>query len=104
MQIDSAQIKLTRESGTPRQPMRVEEQPISGDTWRRLQATLNVVAMAEMDSVYGCPDCADGGAEWVEVENAGTRKRVTFEASKAPKQLRAAVTELRALRQRFPLP
>ncbi|MGH8437181.1 MAG: hypothetical protein ACRERX_22590 [Pseudomonas sp.] len=102
LQIDGGQIKLTRSSWDPRQPTRVEELSISPDAWRKLQATLNGVAIADMDSVYGCPDCADGGAEWVEIENGSSKKRVTFEFSKSPARLRAAVTELRALRQRFP--
>ena len=102
LQIDGSQIKLTRQSWDPRQPAQVAEQAISEDAWRKLQATLNGVAMAEMDSVYGCPDCADGGAEWVEIETGDAKKRVTFEFSKAPAQLRAAVTELRTLRGRFP--
>lgn len=33
-----------------------------------------------LDEFYGCPDCADGGAEWLEIEfKDGKSKRVNFE-------------------------
>jgi hypothetical protein len=30
-------------------------------------------------NVIGCPDCADGGGEWIEVSVAGESHRVTFD-------------------------
>lgn len=36
-----------------------------------------------LDETYGCPDCADGGAEWLEVTFKGKEpKKVTFEYGK----------------------
>jgi hypothetical protein len=33
-----------------------------------------------LDEVYGCPDCADGGAEWIEIKKGnGEIKKVKFE-------------------------
>ena len=33
-----------------------------------------------LDDVYGCPDCADGGAEFIEIIYDGVAKQVTFDA------------------------
>ena len=27
----------------------------------------SITSFNSLDSVYGCPDCADGGAEWLEI-------------------------------------
>jgi hypothetical protein len=37
-----------------------------------------------MDTVIGCPDCADGGAEWLELGFEKEVKRVTFEYMHEP--------------------
>jgi hypothetical protein len=37
-----------------------------------------------LKDVYGCPDCADGGAEWLEITFKGNKtKKVTFEYGKS---------------------
>lgn len=36
-----------------------------------------------LEEVIGCPDCADGGSEWLEISyETGKNKRVTFEYGK----------------------
>lgn len=60
-------------------PERTYETPTDPDLWKRVQALLDVETIETMDDVYGCPDCADGGAEWVEVAIDGRQKKVTFE-------------------------
>jgi hypothetical protein len=45
----------------------------------------------------GCPDCADGGAEWVKIQNGKTQKKVTFEYGKAPKELSNLINTLRTI-------
>ncbi len=49
----------------------------------------------------GCPDCADGGAEWVSVVSGSKEYKVVFEYGKAPKELEASVVKLRALKETF---
>jgi hypothetical protein len=55
-----------------------------------------------LQEVYGCPDCADGGAEWVEVERAGERRRVTFEYGSTVGPIQPLIAKTRELRERFP--
>ncbi len=103
LEIDGATIRLTRRSWDPaRQPTRIEEQSLSRAAWRQLVARLEAANLNTLQDVYGCPDCADGGAEWVEMESAVARKRVTFDYARGPRQLEALLTELRAFRQSFP--
>lgn len=56
----------------------------------------------QLSETYGCPDCADGGAEWVEVERSRMGRRVTFEFGKPPERIGALVSSLRAVRQTLP--
>jgi len=49
----------------------------------------------------GCPDCADGGAEWIEIKGNEKSRKVVFEYNNAPDELKAAVVKLRALAAGF---
>jgi len=48
-----------------------------------------------LEETYGCPDCADGGAEWIEIEQDGKKHRVTFEYRREPEAVKAYIEELR---------
>lgn len=52
---------------------------IAAHDWLALQRVIDLGVLSTLPDVIGCPDCADGGAEWIEVEVGDTRKRVTFE-------------------------
>lgn len=52
-------------------------------------------AFKKLNGVVGCPDCADGGAEWVEIMKGDSKHKVTFEFGKAPKEIESLVTVLR---------
>ena len=54
-----------------------------------------------MDDIIGCPDCADGGAEWLELGFEDRVKRVTFEYMNEPEQLGDIIPELRILMESF---
>lgn len=58
-------------------------------------------AFMDMDDVYGCPDCADGGAEFLELSIRGTVKLVTFEYGDAPAEISGVVESLRDLKETF---
>ncbi len=48
--------------------------------WQSILNSFNFEEFTLLQEVYGCPDCADGGAEWIEITHEGITKRVTFEA------------------------
>jgi len=52
--------------------------------WSNLRSKINLKNFNNMDEVIGCPDCADGGAEWIEITSGETSHKVTFEYGKAP--------------------
>lgn len=58
-----------------------------------------------LDKTIGCPDCNDGGAEWIEIAVGGqASRRITFEYHHAPAQLARITKWLGALQARFPIP
>ncbi len=62
---------------------------------------MNIHAFLEMDEVIGCPDCADGGAEWLELGFENEVKRVTFEYMNEPEELKNLIPSLRELMEGF---
>jgi hypothetical protein len=58
----------------PQPPERGIWSPVSAAEWLSLVATVGTVP----DVLVGCPGCADEAVEWVEIEQGGTKKRLTF--------------------------
>ena len=69
---------------------------------QRLNDALDLDALRRADAVYGCPDCADGGAEWVGADTGGGMTRVTFDAGAEVGGLDSYIVAMRALRSSFP--
>ena len=70
--------------------------------WEEILALANPSALEALPEVIGCPDCADGGAEWVEVEHEGRKRRVTFQYGSTVEGIQPLVDKARELRERFP--
>lgn len=66
-----------------------------------LKHLLNKAMIMKMPEVIGCPDCADGGAEWIAINADGKQHKVTFEYGNAPTELAEAVAKLRLLKASF---
>lgn len=62
---------------------------------------LNINKISNLPEVIGCPDCADGGAEWISINADGKQYKITYEYGKAPKELEAAVAKLKVLKDSF---
>jgi len=62
---------------------------------------LNMEKIAALPETIGCPDCADGGAEWIAINADGKQYKITYEYGKAPKELEAAVARLKVLKDGF---
>ena len=103
MRIDGREIVFTR-TGTrdaAAHPPQTERVRISETEWAELMALADARAFAGLREVYGCPDCADGGAEWVEVERGGQARRVTFEYGAQVPEIQPLVEKLRQIRARL---
>jgi len=61
------------------------ERDLTDEEWEELQNDIDIDQFLTLDDVFGCPDCADGGASFVEIELAnGETKKVTFEFKNPP--------------------
>ena len=56
------------------------EDDLSQEMWQQIIELIDFEYFQSLDDVYGCPDCADGGAEFIEIICDDVPKRVTFEA------------------------
>ncbi|MEE9463826.1 MAG: hypothetical protein V3V53_18460 [Bacteroidales bacterium] len=66
--------------------------------WEQIITGIDVEIFIGLPETFGCPDCADGGAEWVEIElQNGEKHRVTFEYHNEPSELLSPVAKLREL-------
>jgi heat shock protein HslJ len=80
-------------------PERSIWQPLAPGLWHRLTNLQEISLLQDLEDRIGCPDCADGGAEWLEIETTGSSKRVTYEHGSPPdvlRQLAEAGAQLRA--------
>jgi len=66
-----------------------------------LKLEIDLADFCKMEAEIGCPDCADGGAEWVEISNATHALRVTFEYNNAPEEFSRFIENLRFYLQRM---
>jgi hypothetical protein len=74
---------------------------VSETAWANLKLNVNSTAFSQQPEIIGCPDCADGGAEFVEIEQGGKKHRVTFEYGKTIPGFEKLVTLLRDEREKF---
>lgn len=75
--------------------------PLESYEYISLKDSMDVGNFFSLDEIYGCPDCADGGAEWVEISFDTLKHRVTFEYLNEPEELTPVVTALRELKEEF---
>jgi hypothetical protein len=62
---------------------------------------IDIDSFLVMDETIGCPDCADGGAEWLELSIDSEVKRVTFEYMNEPSEFKDVIPSLRELMEGF---
>lgn len=71
---------------------------ITEEDWILLLHDTDQDRLKALPDIIGCPDCADGGAEWVSIQTAdGFQKKVTFEYAKTPASITPLVERLRAI-------
>lgn len=68
---------------------------LSAEQRQQLISKIDLPRFFILDERYGCPDCADGGAEWIEIEQDGKKHRVTFEYHREPEALKSYIEDLR---------
>jgi hypothetical protein len=92
--------KLSLRGGS-KYPLRTRTTSIRRRRWRQLLNSLNWTLFLATDEQIGCPDCADGGAEWIEIRTSNRSKRVTFEFEQDVPGLDELMTMCRSLRRKY---
>lgn len=76
---------------------------ITGDEWRDLTGAVDMGALMALDSIIGCPDCADGGGEWIEVRKGEQTRRIVFQHGASIAPIAGLLEKVRAMRARASL-
>lgn len=69
--------------------------------WTELIEKINYDSFSSLDSIIGCPDCADGGAEWIEIKSKGKSYKVIFEYRNEPSETKEYIGYLRTYLNTF---
>ncbi|CAF3146353.1 unnamed protein product [Rotaria sp. Silwood2] len=73
----------------------------SANQWEQLISRLNLKTFLALDNTIGCPDCADGGAEWIQVDWTDGTKHVTFDYGRTVKGIEELMKQLRQMREEY---
>lgn len=88
---------LVQKKLTPRPNQELKEKtcekPYSG--FQALASKIDFDTFYSLDETIGCPDCADGGAEWIEIITVERTKKVTFELQHEPLKVQSFIADLR---------
>jgi hypothetical protein len=101
LRIDTLGVTFTETSQVQDLPARTRTLPLSASDWDRLEEAVDTAAIRTLEGVHGCPDCADGGAEWIQLSPAGDTVRVAFEFGDTIEGIEPLQTVIRELRSRF---
>ncbi len=97
--INPNQIIMERKAWRANIANKTCQRAISTQEWQALTKTVDFNTFKALPETIGCPDCADGGAEWIEIVYQAQVKKVTFEFGKDIPQITSLLTEVRKLRE-----
>ena len=75
--------------------------PLTAAEWRDIQSLAAAADFDALPDVVGCPDCADGGAEGLTVEDAEGAESVSLEFRANVREVQPLLTRVRAIRDRL---
>lgn len=101
IKINSTTIAYTANKNQPNATPVNCNKPMNSQLIETLQKNIDATKFEALAPVIGCPDCADGGKEWIEIENNGKKQKVEFEYGNAPVELKAIVAQLNPLLNSF---
>ncbi|UJR08183.1 hypothetical protein I4U23_012456 [Adineta vaga] len=73
----------------------------ASNQWEELLALLTPQVFSNLDDTIGCPGCADGGIEWIQVDWNNGSKRVIFESGQAIKGIESLIEKLQKMREEY---
>ena len=60
-------------------PEKFDTLSFSEKKWNHLLSTFDLAKFKKLPETIGCPDCADGGAEWIAIKTNDNVYKVSFE-------------------------
>jgi hypothetical protein len=90
--------KTANSSDLSKNPDVVKEISISRAEWQNLVQSIDADKFTALPDTIGCPDCADGGGEWIEISNRHASKKIVFEYNQSVPEIKSLVKKLRNLR------
>lgn len=70
-----------------KQPQKVEVTASNVASYQQLLNLVNFEDFLKLPKIIGCPDCADGGASWIQISHRGKKHTVHYEFGEVPVEL-----------------
>lgn len=70
-------------------------------SWKELSEKVDYDNFQQLSPIIGCPDCADGGAEWLEIKKEDVVYKVIFEYDNEPEEVQSYIQNLRSLLESY---
>lgn len=84
-------------------PVLIQYGQIDKSYWIELSKNIDFEYFFGLDSILGCPDCADGGSEWIEIKKDNETHKVVFEYKNEPNDFKNFIGILRTFQTVFDL-
>lgn len=85
--VEGERLVLTGRSRASEEPLYVNRGALTAVALERIGAVEERLSGVELDSVYGCPDCADGGAAYLMLARQGLTSRHEMDFGRPPELL-----------------
>jgi hypothetical protein len=93
---------LTESSrGDNNYPQRMRSVELTESEAQRLRTLANREDLTRVEGVHGCPDCADGGVEWIAIRAGRGTIEARYDFRRTLEPIAELQAELRAIRLRF---
>lgn len=97
LEVSSVQVYFVQYAFDNSVPPITESSLFDSKEYDQLLSLVDEDKFMSLDPLIGCPDCADGGAEWIEIRIGNQSKKVTFEYGKDINGISKLVSELRVI-------
>ena len=85
----------------PSYPNVEQQNSYSSQQWNQLVSLVDLKQFRLLNETIGCPDCADGGAEWIQIDWPDINKKVTFEYGQSIENFEQFINQLKQLREQY---
>lgn len=101
IEVSNDAVKITKSGWQDSVKVKTCSNPNDRDKWAALVKSIDYKEFKKLKDVIGCPDCADGGAEWIEINTGTSRHKVVFEYGNEPSAVKDYINYLREYKAAF---